>query len=197
MRKEASIYPDIFKTHIEILTGSTLNSCTRLLEICELRYIKKNQVFLKEGQVYKKEIFLAEGVFRVYLQDNSGENINISFYSSPQVVAPYFTRNITDEHLINFQAITDCILLVFDAQKFNNLIRKYYDIREFAYNVLEKELKFKARKEKCFVSRPASDRLQFFRDSYPGLENKIPQHHIASFIGIPPASLSRLRRKPH
>ena len=194
MHSDSSILAAIFKNHIEKLIGSVMNSWIHLQELCEVRYIKKNQIFIKEGQVNKNEIFLAEGIFRVYLRDSSGDAINIAFCSGPQVVAPYFTRNSNDLHLTNFQAIVPCSLLIFDSQKFSNLIRQYPDIRLFAYTVLETEMKFKTRKEKCFVTRPAIDRLQFFRENYPGLENNIPQHHIASFIGVPPASLSRLRR---
>ena len=121
-----------------------------------------------------------------------GEEINTAFYHGPGIVAPYLTRNVNDAHLVNFQTITPCTRFLFDAEKFSHLIRNHPDIREFAYQVVENELRFKATKEIYFTSKSASERLQFFRKTYPGLENRIPLHHIASFLGITIVSLSRL-----
>lgn len=183
----------IFREYIEKSIGNKLISWSNLLEILQLRHYKKNQFIIQENHLFKNEVFVAEGIFRTFLKGTADEEINTAFYDGPAVVAPYLTRNVNDKHLTNFQTLTPCTLLLFDAEKFSMLIRRYPDIRDFAYKVVENELRFKATKEIYFSSKTASERLQFFREIYPGLENKIPLHHIASFLGITIVSLSRLR----
>ena len=188
-----SDYFSLFREYIQQMISSRLHSWPYLLEILQLRQYKKNQFIVKEGQLFKYESFLAQGIFRTFLKGEEGQEINTAFYDGPEIVAPYLTRNANDKHLTNFQTITPCTILLFDAIKFSNLIRDYSDIREFAFRVVENELRFKATKEIFFTSKTASERLQFLREVYPGLENKIPLHHIASFLGITIVSLSRLR----
>ena len=45
------------------------------------------------------------------------------------------------------------------------------------------------------VLNNATERYEFFRQEHPGLENKIPQYHIASYLGVTPIQLSRIRAK--
>jgi CRP-like cAMP-binding protein len=184
---------NIFKKYIETEIGSLLPSWNELAEILSLREFRKGEIIVRESQLFKNEVFLAEGIIRVFLTGSDDQEVNIAFYEGPQVAAPYFTRNINHKHIASFQAVTACSVQLFDAEKFSDLIRKHIGIRNFAFTVVEKELKLKTRKEKCFLTQPASIRLEFFREIYPGLENRISQHHIASYLGISPVSLSRLR----
>ncbi len=195
MKDRDSDFFMIFKDYIEKYIGQKLISWSYLSEILQLRRYKKDQFIVQEGQVFKNEAFVAEGIFRAFLKGTEGEQVNTAFYRGPEIVAPYLTRNANDKHWSNFQAISPCSLVLFDASEFSKLIHNYADIREFAYMVIENELRFKATKEIYFSSKSASERLQFFRETYPGLENRIPLHHIASFLGITIVSLSRLRAR--
>lgn len=183
----------IFEQYIANEIESKVSSWSDLANFIQIRKFKKGDFIVKEGKVFSFELFLVEGIFRSFLQTSEQEEVNLAFYEGPQIVAPYQMRNINDRHLVNFETLTDCVLILMDAQLFSNLIRTKLDIRTFAFLVLEKESLLRAQKEAFFISQPANSRLQFFREKYPGLENKIAQHHIASYLGISPVSLSRLR----
>jgi len=184
---------EIFRTHIEEMINASLNSWGKLIPILQEREYKKGDYIVKESQDFAYEMFLAEGVIRVLLTDQDDNEVNIAFYEGPAVIAPYFSRSINTRHMSAFQAVENCIVIMFDARSFADLIRQYIDIRAFANLVVDKELKLRTLKEQMFVTRPAAARLEFFRQTYPGLENRIPLHHIASYLGISQVSLSRLR----
>ena len=175
------------------MISTSLNSWDKLIPILKEREYKKGDFIVRESQEFPYEMFLVEGVFRVLLTDQDNNEVNIAFYEGPTVIGPYFSRNINSKHMSAFQALENCHLILFDARSFADLIRQFMDIRAFAYQVVDKELKIRTLKEQVFVTRPAAVRLEFFRQTYPGLENRIPLHHIASYLGISQVSLSRLR----
>jgi len=59
--------------------------------------------------------------------------------------------------------------------------------------IVERELDYKTRREILLLTKSAEERYLEFRVMYPGLENYISQYHIASYLGITPVSLSRIR----
>ena len=195
MKKSAHELFSIFRTYIENENEAQMTSWPELQQICEIKEYKKGNLIVREKQVFTYELFLAGGTFRSYLPTREDEQVNLNFYDAPQIVAPYFTRHINHEHITNFEALTPCTLILIDAEKFNRHMQKHYDLRSFAFAVLEQDARLKTRKEAIFISENASGRLAFFRENYPGLENKIPQHYIASYLGISPVSLSRLRSR--
>lgn len=69
---------------------------------------------------------------------------------------------------------------------------------EILHKIVERELKLSIDREKNLLSKNANNKYEFFCKTYPGLETRISQVHVASFIGISPVSLSRLKsqRKP-
>ena len=68
-------------------------------------------------------------------------------------------------------------------------------IRRFGQSVVEREFTTSLNFEVLFRSHSAKDRLLYFRENYPALENMIPHTVIASFLGITPVSFSRLRNE--
>lgn len=181
--------------HIAKLIHRELRNWDNFLELLQMRVWRKGQYLVKENQKKAEEIFLSEGIVRVFLQDREAKEVNINFFCGPETITPYFIRNINDRHICSIQAITPVSALVFDANDFNSLIQQYSDIREYAFAVVEKELRFRALKEKCFISSQSAERLIFFREHFPGLENHIPLGHVANFLGISQVSLSRLRSR--
>ncbi len=187
--------PDqIFRNYLTKVFAISDSSWEALKPLLSIKSISKGEYIVKENQSYSNEIFLVSGIIRHYYLGTEGEEMNISFYKGEDTVCPLFTRNINGLHSCSIEALTDIIFIEFDAEKFNHLIRTRNDIQQYAYQIVERELKYKIEKEKLHLSQNAQIRLQSFRTQYKGLENEIPHYHIASYLGISPVSLSRLRK---
>ena len=157
--------------------------------------LNKGFLFCKENQRYNNELYVKSGVIRSFYSSFTGDEINIAFYQDNDFAIPWFYRNTEGKSTLNFETLTDGIVYEFNAEKFYELMQKFNDLGNFGRLFVEKELKEKIYKEIYLLTRSAEERYNYFNEKYPGLENKIAHYHIASYLGITPISLSRLRNK--
>lgn len=184
-----------FKDYLSETCLISEHSWNELKPLLRNKTAKKQQFIVKENQQYPNEIFLISGIVRLYYIGINGEEINIAFYKGADTLPPFFTRNINEKHSCNIETLTNVEYIEFDAPKFSQLTKTKSDIQHFAYQIVERELQYKIEREKLYLSQNATKRLQSFRKYYKGLENEIPHYHIASYLGISPVSLSRLRKQ--
>lgn len=184
-----------FKTYINLFTTIPDDEWHLIESLINEKKLRKNEVLVSEGKKYYNEIFVNKGVLRGYFTGPEGEELNVVFYPEGQVAAPLYTRNIQDVHIINYQALTETIVYEFDGRKFAELINSKMWVKTFAYSIVDRELKRMSSREKSLLTDSAEVRYKKFRDEYLGLENEISQLHVASYLGITPVSLSRLRGK--
>lgn len=150
--------------------------------------------FIELGQVNNAEYFVLEGVVRSFMINEDGDQVTIAFYPEDYVLSPHVIRTQDERSILNFEAITACKLLKLDAGRFSEHIRDDQDIQDFANMVLRGELIRKVNKEIQLISQNSKERLIQFRKDFHMLENRVPHSMIASYLGITPVSLSRLRK---
>ena len=155
---------------------------------------EKGDVFIDRGKKNNKEYFVYEGVCRSFLLNPQGEEVTISFFLEGSVLSPNKTRTANQISHLNFQALTKLTVASLNADKFEQLMIKHIDIREFGNMVLQNELLAKVEKEIGLASLNAKERLLLFREKYHLLENLVSHIDIASYLGITNISLSRLRK---
>ncbi len=156
---------------------------------------EKGEVFIDRGKKNNKEYFVYEGVCRSFLLSPEGEEVTISYFLEGSVLSPNKTRTANQISHLNFQALTKLTVASLNADKFEQLMINYIDIREFGNMVLQNELLAKVEKEIGLASLNAKERLILFREKYHFLENLISHVYIASYLGITNISLSRLRKE--
>ena len=94
---------------------------------------------------------------------------------------------------INQQALTDCELLIGDFKKLTDLLDNHQDLERLLRKIAESHFVNKEKREVEIVLLEANKRYAIFQEEYPQLEQQIPQYHIASYLGITPTQLSRIR----
>ena len=156
---------------------------------------KKGDHFIKEGQVAREIGFLTNGVIRAYYRNSEGTEYNKHFFTGPCFVGGYASLITGTPNQINQQALTDCELLVANFKQFTALYSSHRDIENAARILAERFFVQKEQREIEIVLLDAEKRYQIFQQEYPGLENLIAQYHIASYLGVTPTQLSRIRRK--
>lgn len=161
--------------------------------LCEEEAYRPGEIFIEENRQNSGEYFLIEGVVRSCIKDEDGNWVTISFFEENSVLSPHVIRTREGRSTLNMEAITECKLLKIDSTEFSRLIQDDLHVREFANIVLKNELKRKVNKEIQLISYSSKDRLKQFRNDFRMLENRVPHAMIASYLGITPVSLSRLR----
>jgi CRP-like cAMP-binding protein len=158
--------------------------------------IQRGDYFCREGEFPENAAFVCKGVLRAFYRTEEGVEYNKTFFienSFPVSLAAVLQRS---KSYLNFQTLEDCELLVANYHKIEELYQKHRCIETFVRKILELEWVLKKeQRELRLVLNNAEQRYLFFQQEYPGLENRIPQYHIASHLGVTPIQLSRIRAK--
>jgi len=167
-----------------------------IFDLCEEQIVSGGQMITEPGKWDGDEYILINGILRIFLLNTEGEEITLTFYEEFSTLIPHIIRTENGKSLYYVQAVTDCTLLKMDAEGFRKLMVHNPDVREFGHAVLRQELANKVNKEIRMASWTAGERLEAMRKEYSMLENFVPHTMIASYLGITPISLSRLRKSP-
>lgn len=170
------------------------DSCWRdIVSITDIKDYPKNSFFAKADEKPTDLAFVCSGTFRAYYLNADGIEYNKTFFTE-NVFMIALTSIVTNEvNQINIQALEDSVVLQLNYHKFTELFDEYRELERLVRKVVEFEWAKKEIREIRLVLNNASERYQFFIEEHPGLENKIPQYHIASYLGISPIQLSRIR----
>lgn len=159
------------------------------------RKLKKGDNFIEAGVVARKIAFLEEGYLRAYYATPDGVTYNKHFFKAPTFIGGYSSLVSGQINQIIQQALTDCIIWQADYKRFTALYDQYPDLERVARILAESFFVQKEKREVEIVLLDADKRYEIFQQEFPELEQLIPQYHIASYLGITPTQLSRIRKK--
>jgi CRP-like cAMP-binding protein len=100
---------------------------------------------------------------------------------------------VDDRSRVHCHALTAAVVAGFEASLLLDCMLRVPSVQRWGDAVMRAELMRRVDREWALAALPAMERLQHFRAQFPGLVARIAQHHIASYLGITPVSLSRLR----
>jgi CRP-like cAMP-binding protein len=155
--------------------------------------VKKGTVLLKEGQYSKESYFVLNGCIRTYYILD-GEEKTTAFYTEMDALTPPCVISQTPSECY-ISCVEDSIILVSNEDMSEEVNRKFpkFDImcRKFSEELLAKQqINF----DEFKTSSPEQRYLNLLKNR-PDLIQRVPQHQLASFLGIKPQSLSRLRAR--
>lgn len=161
----------------------------------EVEDVKKNEMVFQEKRFNGFEYFQYKGISHRYNVDQDTQPLTTGIFQGKTVITPHFARTRNGHSIFSLQALTDSTFLKVPAGTFRELSDNHQQILFFGRAVVEREFIRNLNFEVLFRSYTAKDRLVYFRENYPQLENLIPHTVIASFLGITPVSFSRLRNE--
>jgi len=182
------------KEHISGLTTLTEEAWLDLQGILYVSDLEEGEYLVKQGGKTVDEIFILKGIIRAFYVSSGGEEVNVAFYPDSWVLPPHYIRTRENVSHMNIQSLTKTFYAGFHAGRFTDLRYKHPCLMRYGNAVVEKELEYKTGREILLLTKTAEEKYLTFREIYPNLENLISQYHIASYLGITPVSLSRIRR---
>ena len=170
------------------------NECWASIEpLIYIKELDKNEYYSKEGQLTKDLGFIAEGILRIYYLNEKGEEWNKHFLQENDFVVASISPE--KKSITNIQALSKVRILSIPYVGLMELADKYNQINIFIQKLTFKYLEQKQEREIRLLSEDALNNYLMFKESFPDFENQIPHYHIASYLGITPTQLSRLRKK--
>ncbi len=159
----------------------------------KVRKLKKNEYFIREGEIARYISFTQEGYLRV-LYNHDGDEItrDISPLHTFVTALPSYVSQTPSFEII--QAITDCELFVIYRDNLEALYDRYNNWQRVGRRVMEEMFVQTQSRIYAFITQPAEVRYKEMMKQFPDIFQHVPLQYIASYLGITSQSLSRLRR---
>ncbi|MFC0183777.1 cAMP-binding domain of CRP or a regulatory subunit of cAMP-dependent protein kinases [Pseudarcicella hirudinis] len=155
--------------------------------------LKKWEFLLEKGMVAEEIVFIRKGVLRQYY--SLGENEwTFEIEAESGIVTNQYSYLLQCPSLDNIQALEETFLEVIRVEELKKLYDKYHKFEKLG-RLLSEQLHFRASmRNRSLISDSALTRYQKLKKQRPEIFERVPQYHIASYLGITPQSLSRLRK---
>ncbi len=155
----------------------------------------KKEIFSKDGEYARKVGFLENGIIRAFIRDEEGKEYTKQFFVAPSIIGAYTSLLTKQPNKIIQEALTDCTIWTADYSKIEALYNRHHEMERIGRKVAEF---YYLEKEKNLVDMALLDadkRYSILKARFPTIESQVQQYHIASYLGITPTQLSRIRKK--
>jgi len=180
---------------VKSMTRASDNQVADIMAISRLMEIKKGHHFVSAGDIPRNFAFVMRGLFRYFYMDEKGNEFTKGFFQENSVISSYSALIENRESFFTIEALENSLVLIVDYLEWKDLLKNDPTWHQFLIRMLEKGYCTKEAREREFLLFDAEARYKSFLKRYPGLDSRIKQHLIASYIGITPVALSRIRKK--
>jgi len=172
--------------------GLSTEMYDRFIELSCTKQLKKKEFFVQQGKVCHYLGVIGSGVLRSYIEKSGEEHIKDFYFSGSIVVA--LGSFLTGEQCIgNIQALEETHLITLSRTSYFQLLNESNEWYKFGKYISDSLLIKKCQRESSFLMENAHERYKLLLKTYPNIEQLVSQHHIASYLGIKPQSLSRIK----
>ncbi|RYF94004.1 MAG: Crp/Fnr family transcriptional regulator [Chitinophagaceae bacterium] len=163
--------------------------------LLEIKTVPKKTMLLQEGDICNFEAYINKGCIRSYYLDENGFEITLQF-----AIEDWWVSDITSFHdhtpsNMFIETLEDCELLCLSPSKKDLLLQQVPKFERFFRLLVQRNLSAVQKRLFHTIAWPAQDRYLDFICHYPTIPQRVPQHYIASFLGISPEFLSKIRSK--
>jgi CRP-like cAMP-binding protein len=168
-------------------------------ELC-VRYFEpvlfpKSQVIEEAEKIPGYLYFVVSGFVRLFHYNDKGDEVTTHINCPPGFITSYFNFINQTKSQENLECITDCELLRITKTDLELLTRQSSAFKDFSILIFQQAIAYNENRSNELAMLSAEQRYQKLIESYPGIPLNVPVQYIASFLGMKPESLSRIRRK--
>lgn len=164
----------------------------KALSISSFKVYSKGEILVRTGDKAPNSGIVLSGVIRSFYIDEDGNDIS-QFFATCGYLCMDSGMFGFDESSASWEALEETTVMVFDAKLMKQLIMSDESLKEYWIEALESGMRYKIYRESGFLVESATERYLEFRRRYPQLCERIPQQCIATYLGIKPESLSRIK----
>lgn len=156
--------------------------------------LKKGAFFLREGEYCRKIAFIAKGAI-VYIKNMDGDEKSCGFYFENDWISQYksILQNIPSE--LEIKALEETELIEISLEKMQQLIKAFPEANILRTQLAEEYFVNSVQRASDLANLEADEHYHKLRKERPELIERVPQYYLASYLGIKPQSLSRIRAK--
>lgn len=184
-----------FKTY---LTQNAKLSEEQFFEIAgslKRKNIRKGDFLLKQGEVCHHSFFVEKGLLRSYNLDQNGKEHIIQFAPQGWIITDRSSSFFNEASLLFIDAVEETEVLFLDGDFFENLSCSSAEFAKSNTQALHNHIRNLQNRVSMLLGATAEERYLQFIKMYPDILLRVPQWMVASYLGITPESLSRVRKE--
>jgi CRP-like cAMP-binding protein len=186
---------ETFRKYLEDKISLTEQNFDLIESVSTIKKLRKRQYLLQEGDICRFNAFVCKGFLRYYYVDDKGQEHILQF--APE---NYWTgdRESLDAELpskYNIDAIEDSEILLIKKNDFEMLFKTIPAFNDFVNKTIKKNVLVLQERIHVSITHTAEEKYTNFITKYPSITNRVPQHMIASYLGISAETLSRVRKQ--
>lgn len=187
--------PENFQNYLKSKAGLTDAQYETLAKNIRTKSIAKGSFLLRKGEICHHNFFVEKGLLRFYSISEDGKEHIVHFAPETWIIGDRGSIYFNEPSEFYIDAIEDSKVVLLDEDfglKASELSASY---RKFNARALHNHVRHLQLRINLLIGATAEDRYMDFIKLYPDLQLRVPQWMIASFLGITPESLSRVRRE--
>lgn len=157
--------------------------------------IRKKQYLLQEGDVCKAIAFVEKGALREYTVDEKGTEHIFQFALEGWVISDLYSFMTGEPATYNIDALEDSELVLISKSAQEEILKRVPKYETYSRMQLTGAYLAMQKRVTSLISLPVEERYVYFTKLYPDIVQRVPQHMIASYMGLTPETLSRIRKK--
>ena len=157
--------------------------------------VKKRQFIVQPGFVCSHRTYILKGAFRVFHLDDDGKEHTVSIGIEDWFVTDFYSY-INQTPATNYaEALEDSIIFQMKYDRIEMLCKKIHTLSEYFRLTTEKAFAYSRRRVISNISKTAEQRYDEYANKYPQIINRVPQYILASYLGMSPEFLSKIRKQ--
>ncbi len=160
-----------------------------------VKEFEKGTILLQQGNVCTHCYHVFSGLVRQYFIDEEGNEKSVAFYCEGQTAALLDAESLDTVSRFFWKCEEDSVLLAGDLRSESDVLSRFPALQNLIRDMLQKALSTSQNTFASFVSSSPEERYQHLLNTRPDLFKRVPQHQNASFLGISPESLSRIKKR--
>ncbi|WP_251040631.1 Crp/Fnr family transcriptional regulator [Chryseobacterium sp. ISL-6] len=155
----------------------------------------KNTIIEEEDKIPQYLYYIVSGYLRLFHFNQDGNEVTTHINCPPGFFTSYFHFINQTRSEENIECITACKLLRITKENLDRLTDKSSGMKDFSISVFQKSIAYNENRSRELSALSAEQRYLKLIEDYPEIVQNVPVQYIASFLGMKPESLSRIRRK--
>lgn len=187
---------EILENYIKQFTPDTDHKSLEIImeQLHPVSY-SKGELLVKQGEVAHNCYFILKGCMRLFFVDEDGNEHTSGFYIEEDSLSIRESFRHKKPSPFGIQCLEDTVVIEGDLDSEREMKTDFPLLQGMIQDVLEEELDKNQQLQSRFRSMSPEDRYRDFLKSNPGLAERIPQNMLASYLGMKPESLSRIKKR--
>lgn len=181
----------LISKHIK-LSESEKDSCIYYFEPIT---VAKNSILEEKGEIPRYLYFIISGYVRLFHFNSKGNQVTTHLNCPPGFITSYMNFTYQKKSDESLECITDCELLRIKKEDLDLLIQQLPNFKSFSLKIFEESLAYNETRAQELATLTAEERYLKLIENYPAILQHVPVQYIASFLGMNPKSLSRIRKQ--